>query len=103
MGITREIDPARIRARVTIAQIVEAIQYLEKVAGCLDKKMREEGLCTCTECGKEIWFEIGRRGGAPVQVVKHVRRGARYCSQACRQKAFRKRKRATDRAPNTAA
>ena len=35
--------------------------------------------------------------------VKRVRRDARYCSATCRQKAFRKRKRVTDRASDTTA
>jgi hypothetical protein len=103
MGLTREVDRARIRPLVTIPQIVEAIQYLEKLALCLEKKMQEGRLCKCAECGMDVWLEIVLEDGEPKKLVKHVRRGAHYCSPACRQKAFRKRRRVTDHPSDTAA
>ena len=102
MGLTLEVDPARIRPSVSAVQILEAKEYLEKLAVCLLKKMKTQQ-CKCAECGNDIWYEIKIRDGQPVQEVKRVRRDARYCSQACRQKAFRKRKRVTDWASDTTA
>jgi hypothetical protein len=91
-----DLDPSRIRPVVSIAGIVAAKQYLEKLAFCLGKKMQ----CKCAECGGDMWAKMTNR---LLLEVRQVRRDARYCSQACRQKAFRKRKRkrVTANASNT--
>jgi hypothetical protein len=102
MGLTYEVDRARIRPLVSISQIVEAKQYLEKLAACFIKKM-EMQQCKCAECGNDIWRKIKIKDRELVCEVKRVRRGARYCSAKCRQKAFRKRKRVTDRVSDTTA
>jgi hypothetical protein len=91
--------------------ILDASQYLEKVAKSLDEKMRKGQQWKCAECGQDIWYkddvQVELNSEKPTlvrnRVIKRVRRDARYCSQACRQKAFRKRSRVTDRVLDTAA
>jgi hypothetical protein len=73
---------------VPVAQIVEASLYLEKVAACIDKKMRE-GKWKCAECGQDVWAKIDLTKDGLTRELRHVRRDAHYCSQACRAKAFR--------------
>src|SRR5262249_28202507 len=82
---------------VSIDQIVEAKLYLEKIAEEIGKQMRWK----CTECGKDIWCEVDLI--KQTRTVKRIRRDARYCSQACRQRAFRKRKRVMGHISDTAA
>jgi hypothetical protein len=84
---------------VPLAQIVEAHLYLEKVARCIDKKMQWK----CAECGKDVWAKIKLTKNGLIKEHQYVRRDARYCSQSCRQKAFRKRKRVTANPPDTKA
>jgi hypothetical protein len=81
---------------IPLVQIVEAHLYLEKVARCIDKKMK--GQWTCAECGQDVWAEIKPTVDGLKKEFRYVRRDARFCSQACRQKAFRKRKRVTAKA-----
>jgi hypothetical protein len=88
-----------IFAHVRVAQIVEMMAFLEKVARLMDKKMQWK----CVECGQEMWAKIQMTKNGPTKEHRHIRRDARYCSQSCRQKAFRKRKRVTDRGSNTTA
>jgi hypothetical protein len=84
MGLTWKVDPARIRPLVSLAQIIEAQQYLEKLAACLGKKMATLQW-KCAECGNDVWAKMT----APLVLeVRRARRDARYCSQACRQKDF---------------
>jgi hypothetical protein len=76
---------------VPVVQILEMSQYLEKVARCIEKKMQWQ----CVECGKDVWAKIKLTETGPTKELRYVRRDAHYCSPACRQKAFRKRKRVT--------
>ena len=97
-----EILADLIFPHVSVAQIVEAHLYLEKIARCIDKKMRE-GKWKCAECGKDVWAKIKLTKDGLKREYRYVRRDAHYCSQACRQKAFRKRKRVTATPSDTAA
>jgi ferredoxin len=116
-GIERAIEAMGIKPRLrmdqipgfTVAQIVEASLYLQRVAACIDERMRE-GQWKCVECGQVVWAKIDLTATAKdalTMEVRHVRRDAHYCSQACRAKAFRKRKRkgkrVTAKASDTAA
>jgi hypothetical protein len=85
-GITDDFDADRMRPVVSIADIAGASEYLQKVAACLCKRMPQ---WECTECGKEVWFKMH----GLTKEVRRARRDAHYCSEACRQKAYRKRKR----------
>jgi hypothetical protein len=89
---------------VPVVQIIEASLYLEKVADCIDKKMRE-GQWKCVECGQDVWAKIKltKDGLGLTREHRYVRRDAHYCSKACRQKAFRKRKRVTAKVSDTKA
>jgi DNA-directed RNA polymerase subunit RPC12/RpoP len=87
-----EMVAETIFPHVRLDQIVEASLYLEKVARCINKQMQQMQW-KCAECGHEVWFkdDLLRQS----REIKRVRRDAHYCSPACRQKAFRKRKRVT--------
>jgi hypothetical protein len=107
--IPPEMIATALFSHIRIDQVLDVIMYLEEVAGCISKQMQWK----CAECGKDIWFEDDTQvtlGQTSKQMrvtrtrkVKRVRHDPRYCSQACRQKAFRKRKRVTAHPPNTAA
>jgi hypothetical protein len=82
-------------------KVLEAIVHLEEVAKCIGEMMPQ---WKCAECGKDIPFKDSvcvtvKPDGKPMlsKTREHrwVRHDARYCSQACRQKAYRKRKRVT--------
>jgi hypothetical protein len=80
---------------VRLDAIVAASQYLEEVAHLLDHKMRK-GQWKCVECGQDVWSRIFvSEDGKRSNQIRPARRDTHYCSQACRQKAFRKRKRVT--------
>jgi hypothetical protein len=74
---------------IRIDQVVELIASLEKVARCIAKKMQWK----CAECGKDVWYadDVANRK----RVINRKRRNSRYCSQACRQRAYRRRVTAT--------
>jgi hypothetical protein len=86
---------AAISPNFRIDQIAEMMVYLEQVAKAVGKRMQWK----CAECGRDIWFRDDVL--AKTRQIQRVRRDAHYCSQACRQKAFRQRKHVTDRVANT--
>jgi hypothetical protein len=75
---------------IRIDQVVDLIESLEKVARCIAKKMQWK----CAECGKDVWYadDVANRKRV---IIASKRRDSRYCSQACRQRAYRKRVTAT--------
>jgi hypothetical protein len=74
---------------IRIDQVADLIVSLEEVARCIGKKMQWK----CAECGKDIWFKDDLPNLQ--RVIQRKRRNSRYCSQACRQRAYRKRVTAT--------
>jgi hypothetical protein len=90
-----------ISPHVHLDDIVWLAQYLEKVGNSLAKQKTQ---WTCAECGKLVWctedvqYSIGgtqkdpKVGCTTTRTVRRVRPDAVYCSNACRQKAYRKRK-----------
>jgi hypothetical protein len=84
---------------VRIDHVTEAMVFLEQVCKAMDKNIQWK----CAECGKNIWYKIKFDDLGPKKVIQRTRRDANYCSQACRQRAFRKRKRVTDRVSDTTA
>jgi hypothetical protein len=86
---------------IRVDQLVEAHQYLGEVANCIHQQMLAQMQWKCAACGNDIWFteDLTRRR----REFRRVRRNARYCSQACRQKAYRKRKSVTAIPSNTEA
>jgi hypothetical protein len=96
-----EMIAAAIFPYIRIDQIMDMAVYLEEVAKCIGKQMQWK----CAECGKDIWFkddvrvtvgQTGEMGATTTREIRRVRRDAHYCSPACRQKAFRVRKRVTN-------
>jgi hypothetical protein len=84
-----------IPPHVRIDQVTEMMVYLEDVVRAMAKQMQWK----CTECGRDLWFNdnaLTRK-----REIQRIRRDAHYCSQACRQKAFRRR--VAGRASNTTA
>ena len=100
----------RLLPHVSVSEVLDAGIYLQVLAHFMVKQTQWK----CAECGRDVLV-----AGSSVQVdvdestrspevtrtmqVRQVRRDARYCSATCRQKAFRKRKRVTDRASDTTA
>jgi hypothetical protein len=89
---------AAISPHVRIDQIVEMAVYLEEVAKALGKQKEK---WTCAECGKLVWCkhdvqltvsDTGEMGRIVTRQIRIVRPDAHYCSNQCRQKAYRKRK-----------
>jgi hypothetical protein len=98
MGIPPEKLAAGISPYIRIDQVLEVAMYLEEVAECMGKQMPQ---WKCAECGRDIWFKDsvsvtvnpdGKLVRSRRREIQLVRRDAHYCSQACRQKAYRKRK-----------
>jgi hypothetical protein len=75
--------------QIRIEQVVELMSFLEEVVLCIGKKMQWK----CAECGNDIWYkdDLLKRQ----REIQRKRRNSRYCSQACRQRAYRKRVTAT--------
>jgi hypothetical protein len=93
--IPPEVLAAVISPHIRIDQIVEMKMYLEEVVKAVINKMQWK----CAECGRDMGFKDDKL--TRTREVLRTRRDARYCSPACRQKAFRKR--VTHRAANTTA
>jgi hypothetical protein len=87
MGITPRLRIDQLPG-FTAAQMIEASMYLQKVARLIDKRMEWK----CVECRQDVWAKIKVTKDGLTKEYRFVRRDAHYCSQACRQKAFRKRK-----------
>jgi hypothetical protein len=96
--IPAEAITALISPYVRIDEIVEMAQYLDEVATALGKQMQQ---WTCAGCGKPVWCkddvrltvsDAGKIGRMTNRQIRIVRPDAVYCSNACRQKAYRKRK-----------
>jgi hypothetical protein len=98
MGITPRLRIDQLPG-FTAAQMIEASMYLQKVALLIGKRMEWK----CVECGQDVWAKIKVTKNGLIKEYRFVRRDARYCSQACRQKAFGKRKRVTAKASDTKA
>jgi ferredoxin len=96
MGITPRLRIDQLPG-FTAAQMVEASLYLQEVARLIGKRMEWK----CVECGQDVWQKIDLL--KQTATWRRPRRDAHYCSQACRQKAFRKRKRVTANVSDTKA
>jgi hypothetical protein len=100
-GIPPKILAAVISPHVGIEQIIWMKEYLEELAAAFGKQMEKR---TCAGCGKPVCFKDEREfsvGETPedskirattTREYRVVRADAVYCSNACRQKAYRKRK-----------
>jgi hypothetical protein len=85
---------------ISVHEVLYAGMYMQYLAMFMAKQMQWK----CAECGHDILvtgsgvcMEVDGKNPESPEVtrtteVRKVRRGARYCSDKCRQKAYRKRK-----------